>query len=221
MQSPAVGKTAEEKFQDTSEWEKVRKMNYANTTIARVIPGGSVLDLGCGDGMLLAEIAKKGATCTGIDLSEKTAALARERGVDCRVHDLTEKLPFPDNSFEHVILLDVLEHVYYPGDVLREAARVSSMYVYISTPNFVSLPARIQVLCGKVPENNKPRMGHVYWMTQAVVSGLARHSGLVLDESYNNTFWEDKPLIGSITRRLVRIWPSLFALSFVARFRKV
>ena len=213
-------KTPEAKFQD-SQWEKLEHMNYANEVFAREIEGSSVIDLGCGDGILLEQLKKKGMTCVGLDLSEKAVSIAKERGLDCRVQDLTEPVPLPDKSFENVIILDVLEHLYRPVDLLREGARLSSKYVYISTPNFVSLPARLQVLRGKVPENNTPRDGHIYWMTQAVVDRLARESGLELDRSYNNTFWMNKPLIGGIMRFLVAQWPSLFALAFIVRFRKI
>lgn len=214
------GKTPEAKFQD-SQWEELHELNYANRTLARVLPSDSVLDIGCGDGILLAELKKRGITGVGLDLSETAAAIGRERGLDCRVHDLTEALPFADGSFDSVLAVDVLEHLYRPGPVLAECARVAKRYVYVSTPNFVSLPARLQVLRGRVPENNTPRDGHVYWMTERVLMRLAQDAGLALDAAYSNTFWMDRPLLRHLMRTLVRVWPSVFALAFVVRFKKL
>lgn len=212
--------TPESRFQD-SQWKKIEKLSYSKATLARVIPPGSTLDLGCGDGLLMEELGKRGIESLGLDLSSKAVELAKERGLEARVFDLTGRLPFEDNNFNNVILLDVLEHVYRPDEVLREAARVSKQYVFVSTPNFVSLPARLQVLLGKVPENNTPRDGHIYWMTAKVVDRLTRGAGLRLDASYNNTFWQNTPVVGGLTRFLVKVWPSLFALSFVIRLRKL
>lgn len=208
----------EAKFQD-SQWELITHPNYATRTIAAAVGTGATLDLGCGDGMLLTLLSKRGIAGIGLDLSEKAVSLARGRGLDCRVADLTEPLPFTDKSFENVIILDVLEHLHRPDFLLAEAARVSSHYVYISTPNFASLPARLQVFLGRVPENNTPRDGHVYWMTESVVGRLTKKAGLVLDQVWDNTFWQNRPITGPFMRILVRVWPSLFTLAFIRRYR--
>lgn len=215
---PYMTKTPEAKFQD-SQWKPLTEANQANQIIADAVGPGSVLDLGCGDGTLLALLAKRGIGGVGLDLSEKAVAIAHERGLDCRVHDLTEPLPFPDKSFDAVLIIDVLEHLYRPDQLLTEAARVAVQYVYISTPNFASLPARLQVLRGRVPENNTPRDGHIYWMTEQVVTHLTKGAGLVLDTAWDNTFWQNRPVVGPLMRALVRAWPSLFALAFIRRYR--
>lgn len=213
-----MAKSPEAKFQN-SQWELIAHPNYANRTIAAAIEPGTTLDLGCGDGTLLALLSKRGISGIGLDLSEKAVSLARGRGLDCRVSDLTEPLPFADRSFENVLLVDVLEHLYSPDHLLKEAARVSSRFIYISTPNFVSLPARLQVLRGRVPENNTPRDGHIYWMTEKVIARLIDRAGLVLDQVWDNTFWQNRPFIGPFMRILVRKWPSLFTLAFIRRYR--
>lgn len=212
-----MSKSPEAKFQD-SQWEPIKNPNYATQRVSQEITSGSVLDLGCGDGTFLSLLQKRNIQGTGLDLSEKAVSIARSRGLDCRVYDLTEPLPFPDASIENVVLLDVLEHLHRPDLVLAEVSRVSSKYVYISTPNFASLPARLQVLIGKVPENNTPRDGHMYWMTESVVSRLMSRSGLSVDAVWDNTFWQSKPFIGSIMRTLVWMRPSLFSLSFIRRY---
>ncbi len=213
-------KTSEAKFQD-SQWKPLTEANQANQIIAGAVEPGSVLDLGCGDGTLLALLAKRGITGVGLDLSGKAVAIARQRSLDCRAHDLTEPLPFSDKSFDSVLIIDVLEHLYRPDQLLTEASRVASRYLYVSTPNFASLPARLQVLllCGRVPENNTPRDGHIYWMTERVVARLAQGAGLVLDMAWDNTFWQNRPIIGLLMCVLVYTWPSLFALAFIRRYR--
>ena len=113
--------------------------------------------------------------------------------------------------------LDVLEHIFQPLDVLKEAHRVCTDYVYISVPNFVSFPARIQVLLGQVPENNTARDGHAYWMTQAVITDLLEKSGFKIEKLIVNTFWEKFPLMKYI--KLLN--PSFFGLSFIIKARKV
>lgn len=209
-----------ERFQN-SQWQKLGRLNFSKQTVLSLISSGSVLDIGCGDGILLEHLKQRGIVGTGIDISSKAIDICRERGLDCRQADITDTLPFENNSFDTVVLTDVLEHIFQPQELLREAHRVTRKYLYISVPNFASLPARIQVSLGRVPENNTPRDGHVYWMTEAVVRGLLHTAGFRVDLMITNTIWERIPLIGIVMNFLKKIWPSLFALSFIIRAEKI
>jgi methionine biosynthesis protein MetW len=160
-----------ERFQD-SQWQKLDELNFSKKTILTLVDGGPVLDIGCGDGILLEHLRTRNITGNGIDISGKAIQICNSRGLSCSQCDITDKLPFPDMSFRGVIMSDVLEHLFQPDVVLKEVHRVCNGYLFISVPNFVSLAARLQVLLGRVPENNTPRDGHVYWMTYSVVKKL-------------------------------------------------
>jgi SAM-dependent methyltransferase len=87
--------------------------------------GSSVLDLGCGAGVL-ALLKRKNIMLTGIDISSDCAALARQNGYDeARTGDLTS-LPFADHTFDYVVSLDVMGHVEFEQKdaVLAEIKRV-------------------------------------------------------------------------------------------------
>lgn len=86
--------------------------------------GSSVLDLGCGAGML-ALLKRKGVTLTGVDLSSESSLAARRNGYDFTATALS-RLPFPDDSFDYVVSLDVLGHIGFEEKdaVLSEVKRV-------------------------------------------------------------------------------------------------
>ncbi len=183
--------------------------------------GQKVLDIACGDGLLLRALAQKGAVVSGVDISEEGVKKCTEKGLDVSVVDIaTESLPFPDRTFDTVIMLDVLEHLYAPEDLLVEAVRVSKKYIIISVPNFNSLPARLQVLFGKVPENNRPNKGHVFWFTYDNLMRMTKQNNLNVVDLRVNTFFENRFLLGNFTRFFARVFPSLFALSFVVKLEK-
>ncbi|MFA6494737.1 MAG: class I SAM-dependent methyltransferase, partial [Candidatus Paceibacterota bacterium] len=183
-----------------------------------VLKGQKVLDIGCGDGLFMQALAQKGATVSGVDISEEGAKKCQKKSLNVLVADITaEDLPYQDKTFDAVIMLDVLEHVYDPDGLLREAIRVSKQTIIISVPNFNSLPARFQVLLGKVPENNRPNKGHVYWFNYPVLTELLRRNHLKAEKISCNTFFENKPIVGNIMKYLCRIFPSVFALSFVVK----
>lgn len=87
-----------------------------------VPPNGLVLDLGCGNGDLAAAIKANipGLNITGIDVMMQTG----QTSVPVQVYD-GKTIPFPDASFDHVMLITVLHHTddYIP--VIREALRVA------------------------------------------------------------------------------------------------
>ena len=87
--------------------------------------GSSVLDLGCGAGML-ALLKRKGVTLTGVDLSPDCALAAKRNGYDVVMSAQLTHLPFPDASFDYVVSLDVLGHVGFEEKdaVLSEVRRV-------------------------------------------------------------------------------------------------
>ncbi len=189
--------------------------------VEMVEKGQKVLDIACGDGLLLGALSKKGANVSGVDLSEEGVKKCKEKGLDAAVVDFApEPLPFQDGTFDTVIMLDVLEHLYAPEELLQEATRVSKKYIIISVPNFGSLPARVQVLLGKVPENNRPNKGHVYWFTYGNFMKMLRQNNLHIVDFKTNTFFENKFLLGNVTRFFARIFPALFALSFVVKLEK-
>ena len=209
-----------ERFQN-SQWKKSDELNFSKRTVLDMVKEGNVLDVGCGDGLLLEHLKNNSLVVSGIDISSTAVDICKERGLDCGQGDISERLPFDDNSYDNVLLIDVLEHLFQPLEVLKEARRVSRKYVFISVPNFVSLSARLQVFFGKVPENNTPRDGHVYFMTMNVIRSLLKQSGLKANEMIVNTFWEKVPAIGLLMATFKKFFPSLFALSFIIKAEKI
>jgi trans-aconitate methyltransferase len=84
-------------------------------------PGERILDLGCGDGTLTAQIAAAGASVVGIDSSAEMVAGATGRGLDARLIDAT-KLPF-DGEFDAVFSNAVLHWVANADAVLDGVSR--------------------------------------------------------------------------------------------------
>ena len=85
----------------------------------------SVLDLGCGAG-ILALLKRKGVELTGVDLSDECVAAARRNGYDETFRAELHALPFAEASFDYVVSLDVIGHI--PAEqkdaVLAEIRRV-------------------------------------------------------------------------------------------------
>ncbi|MFA6077834.1 MAG: class I SAM-dependent methyltransferase [Candidatus Paceibacterota bacterium] len=206
---------------ENNRWSKdVQVVCFRHKAALSMIDSGIVLDLGSGDGLFLSLLKEKGIKGNGLDISEEGISKTRDRGIEATVFDFNNKIPFPDNTFDTVSILDLLEHLYTPEILLREATRVSKKYVVVSVPNFSSLPARIQTLFGAIPENNKPNKGHIYWFNYSGLRKMTKESGLSLVEIRMNTFWQDYFLVGVILRFMTKIWPSLFALSFVVKLEK-
>lgn len=96
---------------------------------------GDVLDVGAGDGTIAEMIAPRARSYVALDVSEKLVAAARARlgeRVRCVVGD-GHALPFEDDTFDHVLLFNVLASAESPQKVLREAARVSRGSVVVVT----------------------------------------------------------------------------------------
>jgi len=81
-----------------------------------------ILDAGCGSGRNMVELARLG-TVTGVELSEASVALARERDVGEVIAGSVLEMPFADDSFDLAVSLDVIEHLEDDLGALRELRR--------------------------------------------------------------------------------------------------
>ncbi|MHB8242449.1 MAG: class I SAM-dependent methyltransferase [Solirubrobacteraceae bacterium] len=84
--------------------------------------GARILDAGCGSGRNMVELARYGSV-TGIELSETSVALARNRNAGEVVAGSVLEMPFADESFDLVVSLDVIEHLEDDLGALRELRR--------------------------------------------------------------------------------------------------
>ena len=118
-----------------------------------VSKGASVLDLGCGDGELLALLIKeKQVLAQGIELNETAIQRCVTEGLSVFQQDVDTGLSeYGDNSFDYVILNQTLQQVKKPEFALKEALRVGKQAI-VGFPNFVQASARIQIFFkGRVP----------------------------------------------------------------------
>lgn len=107
-------------------------------------PGSRLLDIGCGRGLFLRELAKRGFDTHGTELS-----LIADKSISdlCTIHvtDSLTSLQFQDNYFDMVILWHVLEHLPDPQETLSEISRILSPggRLALAVPNYGSLQARL------------------------------------------------------------------------------
>lgn len=102
-----------------------------------VSPGSRVLDLGCGDGQLLAHLASSlGCTGTGVDRDAESMLAAIGRGVPVIELDLDTQLgEFADGSYDLVVVSQTLQATRHPDRVLAEIGRIAGRGI-VSVPNF-------------------------------------------------------------------------------------
>lgn len=118
-----------------------------------VRPNSRVLDLGCGEGELLAWLAaNKKVQARGIELSGARVRKAIARGVSVFHGDLLEALvDYPDNAFDYVILSQTLQETSEPLRVLREMMRTGREAI-VAFPNFGHWTVRLaHLMTGRSP----------------------------------------------------------------------
>jgi methionine biosynthesis protein MetW len=175
--------------------------------IARLVPQGArVLDLGCGDGAMLAHLQQtRGCTGYGVEIDDTNVLACVQRGVNVIQLNLDEGLAmFGDASFDVVLQLDTLQHLRNAEVMLRETVRVGRVGI-IAFPNFAHWPNRLSVLRGRMPVTR--RLPYQWYDTpnirvgtHADLGALAQRSGLKVMDSF-----------GLQEGRTVRFAPNLLA----------
>ena len=177
-----------------------------NTVAALVPPGSHVLDLGCGDGQLLQQLAReRGCTGYGIEIDDANVLACVRRGVNVLQVNLHQGLAaFADQSFDVVLQINTLQHLRNAEVMLRETVRVGRVGI-VAFPNFAHWPNRLSVLRGRMPVT--ARLPYEWYDTPNIRVGtfkdfevLAGKNGLKLLDAFG---FED----GHVVRR----WPNLMA----------
>ncbi len=123
------------------------------SAIASLVPQGArVLDLGCGDGALLAYLQKeRGCDGYGVEFDDANVQTCVRRGVNVLQLNLEDGLAiFEDNSFDVVLQIDTLQHLRNAEVMLRETARIGKQGI-VAFPNFAHWPNRLSILQGRMP----------------------------------------------------------------------
>jgi methionine biosynthesis protein MetW len=166
-------------------------------------PGSRVLDLGCGDGRLLAMLRDDHAcTVQGVELDRDHAVATISRGVPVIHADLDRGLPeFPDNSFDFAVLSSTLQQVRHPREVLQQMLRIARRALVV-VPNFGHWRVRLQVvLHGRAPVTSELPYE---WYNTPNLHFLSMHDFRDVAETLNVRILKELPIIGG--RAVNRAW---------------
>lgn len=184
-------------------------------SISRLVPPGSrVLDLGCGDGTLLAHLCEvRACSGYGVEIDDAKVQACLRRGVNVLQLNLEEGLSmFGDSAFDVVLQIDTLQHLRNAETMLLETARVGRIGV-VAFPNFAHWPNRLAVLKGRMPVTK--RLPYQWYDTPNIRVGthsdfelLARSCGLCIEDNF-----------GVHEGREIRTLPNLLASTSVFKLR--
>jgi methionine biosynthesis protein MetW len=180
-----------DQYWSRSDWSPVRPIARGlRHVLAAHLSADSVdcLDVGCGDGQTIGLwIHARSRSYVGVDVSSSAVASARAAGLDAREVADAAALPFADSSFDVVVCLEVLEHLFEPHVAAAEALRVLRPGgVYIATvPNVaywrwrrdLALRGRWNPFGDNESEDAPWRDPHIRFFTAAALARMLSRTG--------------------------------------------
>ena len=190
--------------------------------------GNRLLDIGCGDGLLLIKARNKYKSLYGIDIVFSRVEQAKENFRNAGINDFTAKkedfnegLDFEDSFFDAVTMIATLSFIYDPFYSLKEINRVlkkGGLFI-IQVSNIAYIKYRIKLLFGKLPITTSPYNwesigwdgGSLHYFTLSSLKWLLEYSGFKVEEVK----------CSGLFSRLRSIWPSLFGGDICIKARKI
>jgi 2-polyprenyl-6-hydroxyphenyl methylase / 3-demethylubiquinone-9 3-methyltransferase len=178
----------------TSEFRPLHEINplrleWINARVP--LAGKKVIDIGCGGGILAESMARKGATVTGIDLSEKALKVADlhslESGVAVRYQLIAAEAmaELEAGQYDVVTCMEMLEHVPDPAAIVKAAATLVKPggKVFFSTLNRNPKSWLFAIVGAEYMLRMLPKGTHDYakFITPSELSQFAREAGLLVD----------------------------------------
>ncbi|AEF97063.1 class I SAM-dependent methyltransferase [Methanotorris igneus] len=191
-----------------------------------------VLDVGCSAGHLSKVFKENGCEVVGIELDDESAKIARNYCIDVIKGDVeTINLNYPDEYFDVIVFGDILEHLKNPQTVLIKLRRYLKKdgYIVCSIPNIAHITVRLMLLMGKWEYEDVGLLDrtHLRFFTKKTAIKLAENAGFKIEEVYP-TPWipffrlrKLHPIFLKIEYTITKMLPTLFALQFVIKARKI
>ncbi|MFA6450383.1 MAG: class I SAM-dependent methyltransferase [bacterium] len=202
-------------------------------------PNMTALDIGCGAGSVTNELVKRGHQVFGIDIMHEAARRAESKGLLTVMQDVSQGIPYLDESFDAVIALDVIEHLFDPFHFMAEVRRVmrKDAYFILEVPNHFDLPQRINMLMGRgIVHHILNQVGvktdawhfcHIRFPMMNETMKLVEETGFEIQKLHCTMLkpwdfhkWNYPMQKYRIRRILADRYPSLFAASFKMRLIK-
>ncbi len=163
------------------------------------LSGKTVLDVGCGGGILTDSLARSGAVATGIDLSTKALRIAQLHAMDAETHNVSYReisaeamaLEQPA-AFDVVTCMEMLEHVPDPASVVQACATLVKPggWVFFSTLNRSPKSFMLAIVGAEYVLNMLPRGTHEYakMIRPSELAGFCRNAGLNVSHARGLSF---------------------------------
>lgn len=189
-----------------------------------------VLDYGCGSGRFLRILRGQGHDVVGMDISEAAVETVRGSGIDAVAGEAETRRGFDKlgGTFDVITALDVLEHTFDPGCVIRNLFQFlrEDGCLIASVPNLGCLPARATIMGGRFPATPTGIFdsGHIRWFTvsnlghyveQAGGAKLLARTGTPMPSLSKFGLWRLEKLQDRMLAWMAKQWPSLWGYQIV------
>lgn len=167
--------------------------NTRHEIVRKILPTGQrYLDIGCwtGDSTISYGFWDKFIEVYGVELSEGAASEAREKGINVAICDInSDTLPYPDDYFDCITFIAVIEHLVDPYHIMTEIKRILKRegILIIGTANVASLSNRMRIVLGHRPRTSFDDGwdgGHLLYFTPKDLKSLLANYGFEILARY-------------------------------------
>lgn len=229
QKSKTISKNLSQKLYD-QRWQKDdRSPDFSIYERNRLLPeffpdvqGLKLLDIGCGPGIIAGFFKARGYRIWGIDISPSAIQTAKQlHSGTFTCGDIEQKLPYRSSFFDTVFMGDVIEHLFSPRFVLKEAKRVLKHggNIIISTPNYGFFLYRWHYFKTGALPNTEGHRGEI-WDSGHIRQFNAGNMGELLQQAGFSVVKVSGVNKSRLFDRLATLYPQLFATIIIIEARR-